>query len=78
MALQEVERYTFWAPGQAPSYFVGYNRLLETRAIAERALGDAFDRKQFNDFVLSQGMLPPALLRKAVLEDFIGAQTASR
>ena len=78
MALQEVERYTFWAPGQAPSYFVGYNRLLETRAIAERALGDAFDRKQFNDFVLSQGMLPPALLRKAVLEDFIGAQTAAR
>jgi len=78
MALQEVERYTFWAPGQAPSYFVGYNRLLETRAIAERTLGDAFDRMEFNDFILSQGMLPPALLRKAVMEDFIGAQTVSR
>ncbi|UCE03327.1 MAG: DUF885 domain-containing protein [Candidatus Latescibacterota bacterium] len=78
MALQEVERYTFRAPGQAPSYFVGYNRLLETRAMAERALGDSFDRRAFNDFVLSQGMLPPALLRRAVLEEFVPSQTAMR
>lgn len=78
MALQEVERYTFWAPGQAPSYFVGYNRLLEIRAAAERELGPAFDRKQFNDFILSQGMLPPALLRKAVMEEFVPAHTAMR
>jgi hypothetical protein len=78
MALQEVERYTFWAPGQAPSYFVGYNRLLETRAMAERALGESFDRRAFNDFVLSQGMLPPALLRRAVLEEFVPSQTAMR
>lgn len=78
MALQEVERYTFWAPGQAPSYFVGYNRLLEIRAAAERALGDGFNRKRFNDFVLSQGMLPPALLRKAVMNEFVPAQTAAR
>ena len=78
MTLQEVERYTFWSPGQAPSYFVGYNRLLETRAMAERALGDAFDRKAFNDFVIGQGLLPPALLRKAVMEQFVPSQTASR
>lgn len=73
MTLQEVERYTFWAPGQAPSYFVGYNRLLEIRAIAERILGSQFNRTAFNDFILSQGALPPSLLRKAVMEKFIPA-----
>jgi hypothetical protein len=76
MTLQEVERYTFWAPGQAPSYFCGYQRLMELRADAERKLGSRFDRQKFNDFILSQGMLPPALLRKAVLEDFIPSQKA--
>ena len=72
--MQEVERYTFRAPGQATSYFVGYSRLLEIRAHAERSLGSAFDRKKFNDFILAQGCLPPSLLRKAVVEEFIPAQ----
>ena len=76
MALQEVERYTFWSPGQAPSYFCGYQRLMELRADAERILGPRFDRQKFNDFVLSQGMIPPSLLRKAVMEDFIPKQKA--
>ena len=71
MATQEVERYTFWAPGQATSYFVGYSRLLEIREDAERELGSQFDRLKFNDFVLAQGMLPPKLLRKAVEEQFV-------
>jgi uncharacterized protein (DUF885 family) len=78
MALQEVERYTFRAPGQAPSYFTGYSRLLETRSEAQRKLGPQFDRMRFNDFVLAQGMLPPALLKKAVMEDFVPQQTASK
>ncbi len=76
MATQEVERYTFWAPGQAPSYFVGYCRLLEIRADAERRLGRAFDRMKFNDFVLAQGMVPPVLLRKAVEEQFVPSMLA--
>jgi len=76
MALQELERYTFRAPGQAPSYFCGYQRLMELRADAERILGPRFNRQKFNDFVLSQGMLPPFLLRKAVMEDFIPRQKA--
>lgn len=71
-AQQELDRYTFRAPGQATSYFYGYRRLLETRARAELALKDRFDRKAFNDFVLSQGLLPPALLQKAVMEEFVG------
>jgi uncharacterized protein (DUF885 family) len=71
MALQEVERYTFRAPGQAVSYFVGYNRLMELRTEAERALGARFDRLKFNDFVLAQGALPPAMIRAAVMEQFV-------
>jgi uncharacterized protein (DUF885 family) len=71
MATQEVERYTFWAPGQATAYFVGYNRLLEIRADAERELAARFDRQAFNDFILAQGLLPPRLLRKAVMDEFV-------
>ncbi|MGO4380959.1 DUF885 domain-containing protein [Pseudoduganella sp. RAF53_2] len=74
MATQEMQRYTFRSPGQATSYFYGYQRLMETRQAAEVALRAKFDRKAFNDFVLAQGMLPPALLRKAVMEDFVPAQ----
>ena len=74
MATQEMQRYTFRAPGQATSYFYGYQRLMETRQAAEVALRQKFSRKAFNDFVLSQGMLPPALLRKAVMEEFVPAQ----
>jgi uncharacterized protein (DUF885 family) len=71
MAQQEVDRYSFRAPGQATSYFYGYQRLLQTRQKAELALRDKFDRKAFNDFVLSQGLLPPNLLEKAVMEEFV-------
>jgi uncharacterized protein (DUF885 family) len=72
MTQQEVDRYTYRAPGQATSYYYGYQRILEIRARAELALRDRFDRQAFNDFVLSQGLLPPALLEKAVMEQFVG------
>jgi uncharacterized protein (DUF885 family) len=78
MATQEVQRYTFLAPGQAPSYFVGYSRLLEIRNDAERKLGSRFDRQRFNDFILSQGAVPPALLRQAVMDEFVAEQTAAQ
>ena len=74
LAKEEVDRFTFRAPGQATSYFYGYQRLLETRERAQLALAKKFDRKAFNDFVLSQGLLPPALLQKAVMEDFVPRQ----
>ena len=72
MALQEVERYTFESPGQATSYFCGYSRLLELRADVERMQGDRFNAKAFHDFILAQGVLPPALIRQAVMEEFVG------
>ena len=71
MADQEVDRYTFRAPGQATSYFYGYTRLMELRAETEIALGDKFDRMAFNDFVIGQGLLPPDLLARAVREEFV-------
>ena len=77
MARQEIERYTFRAPGQATSYFCGYERLMELRTDVERVLGKRFDRQKYHDFVLAQGLLPPALLRAAVLERFIPEQMKS-
>jgi hypothetical protein len=74
MAIQEKERYTFRAPGQAVSYFYGYQRLMETRQRAEVALRDKFDRQAFNDFVLAQGLIPPALLEQAVMQEFVPAR----
>ena len=70
-ATEEVERFTFRMPGQAVSYFDGYLRLREIRDDAEKALGPKFNAQRFHDFVLSQGLLPPALLRKAVMTDFV-------
>ena len=72
-ATEELERFTFGAPGQAVSYFDGLTRLLEIRQAAEKALGPKFNAQKFHDFILSQGLLPPDLLRKAVMEDFVHA-----
>lgn len=76
MARQEIDRYTVNSPGQAGSYFYGYSRILQLRAETELALGDRFDRRAFNDFLLDQGLLPPDLLAKAVREQFVPAQKA--
>jgi uncharacterized protein (DUF885 family) len=76
MVRQELDRYTFRAPGQAGSYFYGYIRLLELRAETELALGPRFDRLAFNNFLLDQGLLPPELLARAVREEFIPASKA--
>jgi len=74
MAQQEVERYTYRSPGQANSYFYGYTKLIALRKDVEAALGPKFNAKKFHDFLLSQGLLPPDLMRKAVMEDFVKAQ----
>jgi hypothetical protein len=74
LANEEVERYTFRAPGQAASYFYGYTRLLELRKQTETALGAKFDLMRFHDFILAQGLLSPSLMEKAVVEEFIPAE----
>ena len=76
-ATAELERYTFQIPGQATAYFYGYRKLMELKGATELALGDRFDRQAYHDFVLSQGLLPPPLLAKAVREEFIPAQSGA-
>jgi hypothetical protein len=73
-AQEEVERYTYRAPGQANSYFYGYTKLIALRKDTEAALGTKFNQKKFHDFILAQGLLPPDLMRKAVMEDFVTKQ----
>jgi uncharacterized protein (DUF885 family) len=70
-AKEEVERYTLNAPGQANSYFYGFTKMLALRKNTETALGNKFNQQHFHDFILSQGILPPALLRKAIMDDFV-------
>jgi uncharacterized protein (DUF885 family) len=76
-AQEEVERFTYRSPGQANSYFYGYTRLIELREETEKALSARevkFEQKKFHDFLLAQGILPPDLMRKAVMENFVPAQ----
>ena len=75
-AREELDRFMFRSPGQATAYFYGYSRILELRAHTEIALGDRFNLQQFNDFILSQGLLPPDQLAEAVAKQFIPAQQA--
>ena len=70
MTEQEVERYTFRAPAQATSYFYGYTQLRALRPEVEKTMGDKFKARTFHDFILAQGLLPPELLRAAVLDHF--------
>jgi hypothetical protein len=74
-AQSEVDRYSYRMPGQATAYYYGYVKLRALKTQAEIALGDRFSLKAFNDFIIAQGILPPALMKQAVLDDFIPAQS---
>ena len=78
MTKQELDRYEFRMPGQAGSYYYGYRKLVDLRIETELALGGRFNEKAFNDFLLSQGIIPLELIGKAVREQFIPAQLARR
>jgi len=71
MATSEADRYTFRAPGQATAYYYGYMNLMRLRTELEIRLGEKFNQREFHDFILEQGLLPPDLLRDAVLERFV-------
>lgn len=71
MATQEADRYTFRAPGQATAYYFGHMKMQELRAKTELVLGDKFVEKDFHDFILAQGLLPPDLMAKAVHDEFV-------
>ena len=73
-AQNEVERYTYRIPGQATAYYYGYNKMQALRTQTEVKLRDNFDQQAFHDFVLAQGLLPPEILRDAVMNDFVPSQ----
>jgi uncharacterized protein (DUF885 family) len=74
MAKQEIDRYTFRAPGQATAYFYGYSRLNALRTQAELAMPDRFDERTYHDFLIGQGLLPFDLLERVVREEFVEAK----
>ena len=73
-AQNEIERYTYRIPGQATAYYYGYSKMQALRAQTELRLRDRFDQRAFHDFVLAQGILPPDLLKEAVINTFVPAQ----
>ncbi|GAB5454526.1 MAG: DUF885 family protein [Henriciella sp.] len=61
----EVTRYIGW-PGQATAYKVGELKILELRAKAKDALGEAFDIRVFHDVLLGAGAMPLDALEKRI------------
>jgi uncharacterized protein (DUF885 family) len=73
-AQNEIERYTYRMPGQATAYYYGYGKMQALRAQTELKLRDKFDQQAFHDFVLAQGLLPPEILKDAVMSEFVPSQ----
>lgn len=61
----EVDRYISW-PAQALSYELGYLKIRELRARAQKALGPTFDLRHFHDTVLQTGSVPLPVLEKRI------------
>lgn len=62
---REVERYIV-IPGQATSYYIGMQKIIELRARARAKLGDRFDLRRFHDVTLGAGPLPLPLLEERI------------
>ncbi len=73
-AQNEIERYTYRIPGQATAYYYGYSKLQALRTQTELVLKDKFSQQAFHDFVLAQGLLPPEVLKDAVMTRFVPSQ----
>jgi uncharacterized protein (DUF885 family) len=77
-AQTEIDRYTFRSPAQATAYYYGYENLQALRASTELRLKEKFNQKEYHDFILAQGLLPPEVLNKAVSENFIAPRLADK
>ena len=73
-AQNEIERYTYRMPGQATAYYYGYSKMQSLRAQTELKLRGDFNQQAFHDFILDQGMLPPHILKDAVMNEFVPSQ----
>ncbi|MBL7816737.1 MAG: DUF885 domain-containing protein [Saprospiraceae bacterium] len=71
--IAEVERYMA-IPGQALSYKVGEQKILQLKKQAMDALGAKFDIRKFHNEVLNDGCVPLAILEKKVARYIQGAK----
>jgi uncharacterized protein (DUF885 family) len=72
---KEVDRYIA-RPGQALAYMLGYLQIRDLRRLAESALGDRFDIRDFHRAVLEDGALPLPILQDKI-EAWISVQGAT-
>ena len=64
-ARRATERYMAW-PGQALAYKIGALKIQALRERAQQKLGAKFSLKDYHDVVLSDGVLPLAVLEAKV------------
>src|SRR3546814_7593650 len=62
---REIDRYIV-IPGQATSYYIGMQKIIELRARARAQLGERFDLRRFHDVTLGAGPLPLPLLAERI------------
>lgn len=64
----EVKRYTH-TPGQAMSYLLGRELIINLREEMESALGEAFDERRFHDLVADYGETPVSIMRGRIRKE---------
>jgi len=72
----EIDRYIGW-PGQAVSYKMGELKIKELRKLAEEALADDFDIRDFHDLILANGSVPLNTLERLV-KDWLEAENSKK
>ena len=66
-SVRAIERYIV-LPSQATAYKVGMIKILELRALAQKALGDKYDIREFHDVILKNGAVPLTVLENLINE----------
>ncbi|WP_167541146.1 DUF885 family protein [Janthinobacterium agaricidamnosum] len=74
-AQKQAAGYLSITPEQSNAgYFHGFSKLIDLRKETAATLGNQFNVRRFHDFILAQGLLPPALIRDAVMKEFVPSE----